>query len=398
MRRLSIASFLDVRFLTFLAVVYAIVAGIEIWKTTESATYNREIHPELHTDALEGARTVEYAFSAEHRKLKGLWVFFALPPNAVPNGRLNLTMRREGTDTPIWSQSFECNQAQFVGNAQLLRVAGVDDLEKGARYVLTYAMPEMKSGTGWPLAYGASEEATSSVRWDSRVCMSSAPSMQWLEREPRFPRRNLLFGGALMLLCALAAKEHTLFRLPVLIVAVPSCILAATYFWQVHLWQFWGNFWPDGYPGLGYQASEWLTGRITARQCLASFQHDRTGQIFTVPFVMGTFRALGLSLKHGYIAANAVFLTVAAGSLFGLLNLYGIKRDRAVIAMILFFFGNVCVIGAVGEMQSDLGGVAATLFFIYTFARALEETDPCRRYGWFIACGVAGFLACTVRL
>src|SRR4051812_14789609 len=104
MRWPPLSSLTIFRVLSLLAVIYAIVAGVEIWKMTRSAEYNREIIPEAKTEPMEGARAVEYAFTARHEELKGLWVFFKVPSGAAPEGRLDLSMRRSQVGAPFWSQ------------------------------------------------------------------------------------------------------------------------------------------------------------------------------------------------------------------------------------------------------------------------------------------------------
>ncbi|HSI13287.1 MAG TPA: hypothetical protein VK961_14650 [Chthoniobacter sp.] len=380
-----------------LAVIYAIVAGVEIWKTTRSAEYNREIIPEANTAPMEGAGVVEYAFTARHEELKGLWVFFKVPPGAAPEGRLDLSMRREDGGPLFWSQSFTCKSAELVGTAYLCRIEGLT-LQKGTSYVLTYAMPEMKPGTGWRLSYYTMEKAVSTLSWDGKVRRASQPSMLWLERTPRYPIRNLLAGVFLLALCSIAARETTRFYLPAMLIAAVGCILSATYYWQIHLWQFWGNFWPDGYVGLGYQFYEVLTGRISPGECLAFLRHDRTGQTFFLPLIMGVFQVLGLSVKGAFLAANALFLTIGAGVLVSLLRLYGVTSDRSTLAAVLVFFSHHCVISAVSEFQSDLAGTAMAMCCIYTLLRALAVEDPELRRRRYLVCGVVGFLAAATRL
>src|SRR5258708_4754649 len=122
MRLPRFTSFIDARLLTLLAIIYAIAAGVQIGKTTRSASYNREIFPEFMTEPLEGARVVDYAFSASHSALKGLWVFFELPPGAASEGRLVLSMRHAEASTPFWSQSFACKRADFLAPGYLCRI------------------------------------------------------------------------------------------------------------------------------------------------------------------------------------------------------------------------------------------------------------------------------------
>jgi hypothetical protein len=398
MRLSSISSSLAFRLLTLLAVIYVVVAGVEIWRTTNSATYNREVYPEAHTDPLEGPMVVEYDFVAQHAQLDGLWVFFKFPKGtAAEEGELILSLRRAGTDAPFWSQSFDCKQAAFLKPGFLCRIGGLP-LEKGAHYVLTYAMPEMKPGTGWRLSYCTREKVASTVSWGNEVRHSAEPSMCWLEKSPRFPIRNILIGVFLLALCSIAARENTRFYIPATLVAATACILCATYHWQVNLWTFWGNFWPDGYVGLGYKVYQLVTGRISLQACAAFFQNDRTAQVFFLPGIMGLFQAMGLSVKGAFLAANGFFLVVATAVLLSLLRLYKITSDRATIATILLFFSHRCVIGGVSEFQSDLAGAVVAMCFVYSLLRALETPEPRLRLRWYLICGVMGFFAITTRM
>jgi hypothetical protein len=397
MRLPSITSSLAFRLLTLLAVIYAIAGGVEIWRTTISATYNREVYREAHTDPLEGSMKVEYEFEAQHALLNGLWVFFKFPRGAAEEGELILSIRRAGADAPFWSGSFACSQAAFLKPGFLCRIDGLS-LEKGARYVLTYAMPEMKPGTGWRLAYCTREKAASTVSWGKEVRHSAEPSMCWLEKTPRYPIRNVIIGVFLLALYSIAARENTRFYIPAILVAATACILCAIYHWQVNVWTFWGNFWPDGYVGLGYKIYQLLTGRISPQECATFFQHNRTAQVFFLPGLMGFLQVLGLSVKGAFLAANAFFLAVGCGVMISLLRLYRITSDRSTIAAVILFFSHRCVIGAVSEFQSDLAGAAVSMCFVYTLLRALEARESRQQVRWYLVCGVMGFLAITTRM
>ena len=140
-----------------------------------------------------------------------------------------------------------------------------------------------------------------------------------------------------------------------------------------------------------------FTGRISFKECLAFFDNHRNGQAFFVPAMMAAFQVVGLSIKGSYLATNGVFLAGAAALLLGLLRIHRVTSDRAVIAAGLLLFSHRCFIGAVGELQTDLGGVVATMLFVYALPRAFATEDASVRLGWYIACGVVGFLGCTVR-
>ena len=259
-------------------------------------------------------------------------------------------------------------------------------------------MPQMKPGTGWRLSYYNMEKVASTVSWGKEVRHSAEPSICWLAKSPRFPIRNVLAGVFLLVLCSIAARENTRFYIPAILIAATACILCATYHWQVNLWTFWGNFWPDGYVGLGHKVYQLLTGRISLQACAMYFQHDRTAQVFFLPGIMGLFQVLGLSAKGAFLAANGFFLAVAGGVLLSLLRLYGITSDRSTIAAILFFFSHRCVIGGVSEFQSDLAGAVVSMCFVYTFLRALETQEPRLRLRWYFISGVMGFFAITTRM
>jgi hypothetical protein len=140
-----------------------------------------------------------------------------------------------------------------------------------------------------------------------------------------------------------------------------------------------------------------FTGQISFKECLAFFDNHRNGQAFFVPVMMAAFQAVGLSIKGSYLATNGVFLAAAAALLLGLLRVHGITGDRSVIAAGLLLFSHRCFIGAVGELQTDLGGVVATMLFVYALLRAFATEDARVRLGWYIVCGVVGFLGCTIR-
>jgi hypothetical protein len=222
--------------------------------------------------------------------------------------------------------------------------------------------------------------------------------MCWLEKPPRYPIRNVLAGVFLLALCSIAARENTRFYIPAILISATGCILCATYHWQVNLWMFWGNFWPDGYVGLGCEVYELLTGRISLPAWLELFQHDRTAQVFFLPGLMGLFQVLGLSVKGAFLAANFFFLMVGCGVLLSLLRLFRITSDRSTIAAVLIFFSHRCVIGGVSEFQSDLAGASVAMCFVYSLVRALAAEEPRLRLRWYLICGVAGFLATTTRL
>jgi hypothetical protein len=371
---------------------------VEIRRTIQSATYNREILPKKLAAPLEGDRTVEYAFTAEHNELKGLWVYFEFPSkDPALEGKLVLSIRRAGGDAPVWSQSFHCRRAEFLTPGWLCRIEGLT-LEKGSRYILTYSMPEMQPGTGWRLEYYIPEKTTSTLTWGGRVHPSSEPAMLWLERSPRFPVRNIVAGVLLLALCSIAARETTRFYIPAILISATVCILLAAYHWQVNLWAFWGNFWPDDYVGLGYKVYQLLTGRISMHDCAAYFHHDRTAQVFFLPAVMGLFQVAGLSAKGAFVAANGTFLAVGTGALLSLLRLYGVTSDRSTIAAIIVFFSHRCVIGAVSEFQSDLAGAMVAMAFVYTLLRAFAAEEPRLRLRWYLACGVMGCIATTTRM
>lgn len=380
-----------------LAVGFTVAAGLEIKTRIQSATYNREVYPEYLTEPLGDTEVLDYEFSAQHKTLKGLWVFFNLPPNASFEGRLDLAMRRVGEDRPFWSQSFAFKKPQMVFGALLCRVEGLS-LKKGERYVLTYAMPDTKAGDGCRLRYSAMKNVPSTIKWGSQVRQSAEPSMLWLERQPHYPLIYMLASVLLLAICSIGAGKNTSFTAPALLIMAGGCILLGVYHWQLNLWQFWGNFWPDGYPGLSHKFHAFFTGQIPFKDCLAYFDNDRCGQAFFVPVVMAVFQVLGLSIKGAYLATNAVFFVTAAVLLLGLLRLNGITDDRPTITAGLLFFSHRCFIGAVGELQTDLAGVAATLFFIYALLRAFATEKWGARLGWYVVCGGVGFLACTIRI
>jgi len=222
--------------------------------------------------------------------------------------------------------------------------------------------------------------------------------MEWLARKPRYPIRNLIAGVFLLALCSIAARENTRFYIPAILIAAVGCILSATYYWQVHLYEFWGTFWPDGYVRLGHKSYEFLTGRISFHECLAFFQKDRTAQVFFLPLVMGFFQVLGLSVKGAFLASNALFLAVGGASLLALLRFFGITSDRSTIAAVILYFGHRCIIGGVSEFQSDLAGTAMAMFFVYSLVRALIVEEPRAQMRWYLVCGVAGFLTITTRI
>jgi hypothetical protein len=393
----KIASFIDPRWVTILALIYAVVAGVEIQRQIDSASYNGEVYPEHFTGPFGGQQVVEYAFSAQHQEVDGLWVYIRIPPKGPFEGRLFLSVRRAGEETPFWSQSFDIRRGFYLWRAQLCHTGGLT-LKKGEHYVLTYALPDMKTSDGWRVSYCPRPHIASTIAWEGQVKQSAEATLLWLGREPRYPLRNVLVGITLLVLCCLGIKQGSSFRAPALITMTAICMLLATWHWQQNLWMFWGNFWPDGYPKLSYHLFKLFSGASSPGECLQHFQTDRSGQAFFVPLIMAIFQALGLSVKGSYLATNALSLIVAAWCLVELLRIHGVTGDRPFIAIGLLFFGHRCIIGAVSELQTDLAGVAATMTFLYTLSLALAATNPRRRVIWFFVCGFVAFLACTVRL
>jgi hypothetical protein len=176
-----------------------------------------------------------------------------------------------------------------------------------------------------------------------------------------------------------------------------GCVLSGAYYWQLNLWHFWGNYWPDGCPVLSHEAYRLFAGQSTFKECLAFFDFHRCGEAFVVPLIMGAFQVLGLSVKGSYIATNAVFFAASIALLLGLLRLYAIKEDRLIIAAGLVFFTHRCIIGAIGELQTDIAGVAGTLLFAYTLLRTFATEDPRARLRWYFVTGVVAFLGCITR-
>jgi hypothetical protein len=385
------------RLLTGLAIIYAIVGLVEIRTLFHSVTYNREVFPEKATEPLGGERPVEYSFVAEHSALKGLWVFFDVPPDGPSETILTLTLLRAADRFPIWSESFECRTSLFIARAQLFRPRALA-LKEGERYVFTYAFPDLKPADGWRMNYCLTDNRTSALKWDGQSYPCAEPSMCWLGRELRFPARTLIAGAALLGLCSMGARSGTSFRIPALIILPITCVISATWFWQQHLWQFWGNFWPDGYPALSYKLYSLFTGRIPFQDCLTYFRHDRCAQAFFVPLVMAIFQTCGLSIKASYLATNTLSFAVIIATFLGLIRIYRLTNDRSIIAIGLLFFGHRCLIGAVGEFQTDLAGIAATLFYVYALSRALLAEKRPEQLVWYCVWGFAGFLACTVRI
>jgi hypothetical protein len=385
------------RWAMLLAIVFATTAGFEITARFQSATYNREVYPENNTPPLGGTEVLDYEFTAQHETLRGLWVFFYYPPNAPTKGRLDLTMRRPGEDRPFWTQTFACERSKMVFDVQLCRIEGLS-LKKGERYVLRYAMPFMEAGRGWGLRYVTMDNTQSTIKWGSEVRQSAEPSMLWMEMKPHYPLAYMLVCALLLAICSMGAGKKTSLAAPALLIMTAGCILLAAYKWQFKIWNFWGTFWPDGPPALSHKLFAFFTGQIPFKECLAYFDDCRTGQAFFVPVVMAMFQVVGLSIKWSYFASNAFFFVAAIALLIGLLRLNAIKDDRRTIIVSLIFFSNACFIGSVGALQTDMAGVAATMFFAYSLLRAFAATDTRAGIGWYIVCGIAGFIACTIRI
>jgi len=378
------------------AFLFAVSTGFEIRARYQSAEYNREIYPEYVTDPLGGSVVLDYTFPAGHEEIRGVWVFLDIPPGSPRSGELVLTIRRAGDDRPFWSRSFGIKPKSLGLDAQLLPIDGLL-LKLGDNYVLTCSLPGMQERRGWRLHYSIMENAGTTVQWGAKIRRSAQLCMLWLEEQPEYPWLQVLACAVLLAVCSVCAAGNTSFRMPALVLMVACCALLGVYHWQQSVWHYWGNYWPDEYPAFSLELRRLFTGQISFRQCVDCFDRNRCGQTFFVPLVMAAFQVIGMSIKGSYLALNVLFFGGIVSLLLGLLRLNGIRGDRSIIAICLLFFSHRCIIDSVGELQTDLGGIFATLLFVYTLMRAFAAGCAQCRIGWYITCGIAVFLGCLIR-
>jgi hypothetical protein len=379
------------------AIAFAVWAAHEAYVRFHSAYYNGEVFPVHATERLGGKAVLEFEFTARHRALTGLWLFFDAGADGPPDARLVLAVRRPHDNQPFWSQSVEYDKAQKRHGAILCVLSGLSFVP-GERYVMTYAMPEVPDGRGWRVDYFSIEGSTSVVRWSNKERAASEPPVLWLETRPDFPRSPLVVGLILLAILSLLAREKTRLAMSAWLIMAACCLLVASYGWQFRLWQFWGSFWPDEYPALGHTVARFLRGQITFQGMAKILAESRSGQGFFVPLAIGVVESWGFSLREAYTVVNTALFFLAVAALWRIMRCFRLVDDRAKIAIGLLFFSHVCVIRAVGSLQTDLGGLALTVLFAWTMARALAEEGTGRRVGWLAASGVAGFFAAITRV
>jgi hypothetical protein len=379
------------------AIAFAAWAAHQAHVRFHSAYYNGEVFPAHATGRLGGPAVLEFEFTAQHRALAGLWLFYDAGADSPPGARLVLAVRRPPDTRPFWSQTVDSDRSPSRQGAVLCELTGLSFVP-GERYAMTFAMPEVADGRGWQVNYLAIDGSTSVVRWSDRERPASEPPILWLETRPDFPWFPLVVGLLLLAVLSLRAREKTRLATPAWVIMAACCLLVASYGWQFRLWQFWGSFWPDEYPALGHAVARFLRGRIAFHDMARVLAESRSGHAFLVPLAIGIVESWGLSLRAAYTAVNAALFLLAVAALWRIMGDLRLEDDRARIAIGLLFFGHVSIIHAAGSLQTDLGGLALTVLFAWTTARALAEAGTGRRLGWLIASGVAGFLAAITRV
>jgi hypothetical protein len=382
-----------------LAVIFLVSAVLETGHRYSSATYNGELlNREYKTSPVSGDEVLEYGFKARHDSLKGLWVFIDVPTaTSVEEGRLMVSIRRETEAKPFCIQSLPCRANDARGGISLLlRFPDGTRLKEGGRYVMQYSMPEMKPGTVWRLHCLITEDPGVWLKQGGKVQIGTEPEMLWLACSPHRPWWHL---GASIVLASLwwwRGSRGTRVAGPMLITLASGCMVAAAYRWQTDLWQFWGCYWPDGYPALSKTLYHFFSGAISFRDALTYFQQFRCGQAFGVPLIMASFQCAGLTVKVSYLACNCVCFVVLIALYAGFLRMHGIREEKPVMLAWLMFFGSRCLVLAVGEMDTDIAGLMATLLFAYLFLRGFAAEENAR-IAWYSACGVAAMVASVIR-
>ena len=94
----------------------------------------------------------------------------------------------------------------------------------------------------------------------------------------------VLAGVVLILLSFIRAKLAS--HWPVLSLTAGLAIVLSEYTWEHALWDFWGEYWPDGYISMAQRISSWLSGTSTLVGTLDFISKARNGCNFLPSLLM----------------------------------------------------------------------------------------------------------------